>query len=93
MEINIGSSFGGNIGVNPETQDVGFEGARRGITDASKVSRPTSSLTIGEGVVGLSSAEPTADIPDSALRRDDDLGKLVNSVFNMMPPQMPNFVV
>ena len=39
----------------------------------------------------LQGSEPTADIPDAALSRDDDLGKLVNSVFNLPPPPMPSF--
>lgn len=39
----------------------------------------------------LQGSEPTADVPDAALSRDDDLGKLVNSVFNLPPPPMPAF--
>ena len=39
----------------------------------------------------LQGSEPTADIPEAALSRDDDLGKLVNSVFNLPPPPMPSF--
>ena len=31
------------------------------------------------------------DIPDAALAREDALGKFVNSVFNLPPPDMPKF--
>lgn len=32
-----------------------------------------------------------AEIPDSALTRDDSLGKLVGQAFNLPPPPMPAF--
>ena len=32
-----------------------------------------------------------AEIPESALSRDDDLGKLVGGAFNLPPPAMPAF--
>ena len=31
-----------------------------------------------------------AEIPESALRRDDDLGKLVSAAFSLAPPPFPN---
>ena len=91
MEINLGNNFGGNMGVMPETRDVGVEGARRETMETSKASRPTTNLSIGEGGIGLPSSEPTADVSAATLRRDDDLGKLVNSVFCLPPPAMPTF--
>ena len=39
----------------------------------------------------LESSEPVVDVPDEALLRDDALGKLVKSVFNLPPPPMPTF--
>lgn len=39
----------------------------------------------------LRGSEPTAEVPAAALKRDDDLGKLVNSIFNMPAPPMPDF--
>ena len=39
----------------------------------------------------LSGSEPVADVPESALTRDDDLGRLVASAFNLPPPAMPEF--
>ena len=32
-----------------------------------------------------------AEIPDSALSRDDALGRLVGAAFNLPPPPMPDF--
>lgn len=31
-----------------------------------------------------------AEIPECALRRDDDLGKLVSAAFSLAPPPFPN---
>ena len=39
----------------------------------------------------LASAEPVADVPDEALLRDDELGKLMKAAFNLPPPPMPSF--
>ena len=36
-------------------------------------------------------SEPIAEVPDSALPRDDELGRLVSSAFNFPPPAMPEF--
>ena len=36
----------------------------------------------------LDAAEP---VPDSALQRDDPLGKLLSTAFNLPPPPMPAF--
>ena len=91
MEINLGNSFGGGIGVRPETAGEGVDNARRTTGDAAQVARSRPNLTVGEGRADISSAEPVADVPDSTLRRDDDLGKLVGAAFNMPPPPMPDF--
>ena len=49
-------------------------------------------LTITEQTAGLPSAEPSiAEIPDAALTRDDPLGELMKTAFNLPPPPMPNF--
>ena len=55
------------------------------------VRQPTN-LTIGEGAPGLAAAEPVADVPESALTRDDDLGRLVDRAFSFPPPPMPEFI-
>lgn len=91
MEINLGKGFGGNMGVMPETAGAGVGNVRHTAAEESQASRSISNLTIGDGPIGLSSAEPTAAVPDAALRRDDDLGKLVSSAFSLPPPQMPVF--
>jgi len=39
----------------------------------------------------LSGSEPVAEVPAEALVRDDDLGKLVSSAFNLQAPPMPDF--
>ena len=80
--------------MRPETTGAGVEDVHgTTTTGASNLSRATANLTIGEGTAGISSAEPTAEIPDVALSRDDDLGRFVNSVFNLPPPPMPNLDV
>ncbi len=88
MEIN----FGRNIGVGREALGLNVEGVQRGAADASDVERTKSDLTIGRQINAISTSEPTAPVPDDALRRDDDLGNLVKAAFNLPPPAMPDFV-
>ena len=87
MEINLNN----NAGVRRDTLDakvnnVGFEASA-----ASHASRPASSLEITSSIGGLVSAEPTFEVPESELRRDDALGNLVNSAFNFQAPPLPDF--
>ena len=89
MEINL-SNFG-NMGVRPETLGTNAVDAKQNAPAAANVARTASNLTIGEGPAGLASAEPVADVPEAALTRDDDLGKLMEKAFNLPPPPMPNF--
>ncbi len=85
MEINLNS----NAGMRPEMLDANAVDAGQETSKAHKPSRLEPNLTIGEGIAGLSSAEPTAEVPESALTRDDDLGKLINSAFCLSAPPMP----
>jgi hypothetical protein len=39
----------------------------------------------------LQKSEPVAHVPDSALSRDDELGKLVSTAFTLPAPSMPDF--
>ena len=41
----------------------------------------------------LQGSEPVTNVPAAELSREDDLGKLVSSAFNLPPPPMPNFNV
>ena len=79
------------MGVMAETASEGVAGARHSTRDTSHAADSMSNLTIGEGIAALASAEPTADVPDAALRRDDNLGNLINTVFDLPPPPMPDF--
>ena len=91
MEINLGNSFGGHMGVKLEPSGAGAENVQRTTAGAAQASSFASNLTIGEGIAGLASAEPTAAVPESALSKDDALGKMVSAAFNLQAPPMPNF--
>ena len=86
MNVNLN-----NIGIRPEMMGTGTVSAERETTNASQVSRATTNLEITTGAAGLESSEPVADVPASALERNDALGNLVNSAFNLPPPPMPAF--
>ena len=92
MEI----SFNGNLGIGRETGDVRTLGAGcDAATDAAKAS-DFASLRLSRQSsqsqpADLASSEPVVSVPSDALSRDDALGKLVNSVFNLPPPPMPAF--
>jgi len=89
MEINLNSNLGigcGNGDMRPI--DAGYE-----TKDASKVSDSTSLRIshLSSQPADLASSEPVASVPDAALVRDDALGNLVKSAFNLPPPPMPAF--
>ena len=86
MNINLN-----NIGIRPEMMGAGPVSAEHETVNAAQVSRTTPNLEITAGVAGLESSEPVADVPVSALVRNDALGNLVNSAFNLPPPPMPAF--
>ena len=86
MEINLGNNFSANMGVTSETatqMSAKVENLKVKAPDITTTSRTTFDPVKG--------SEPTADVPDAALSRDDDLGKLVNSAFSLQPPPMPDF--
>ena len=93
MEINF------NSGVNLSNVDtLKVEGQAANATESaakgskgSKVSTGASLNVRSSSVDVLKGSEPTAEVPESALTRDDDLGKLLSSAFNLAPPPMPNF--
>jgi hypothetical protein len=80
-----------NIGARTSTAasiDAGTEVSKAGsknVLSLKAANEGVSSLDI------LNSCEPVADIPDAALSRDDELGKLVSHAFNLPPPAMPLF--
>ena len=90
MEINLSNNGLSNIGAGREALDA----AAIGIGQEAKVGsgvKPQDAVTITNAPRGVSSAEPVFDVPDSALSRDDALGKLVTAAFNLPPPPMPDF--
>jgi hypothetical protein len=46
---------------------------------------------VENGLDALASAETTGAVPESELRRDDALGKLVDLAFNFPAPPLPKF--
>ena len=95
MEINFSSNGFGNIGMGRKSYELKTPGAAQSAPDESKVSRP-SPLQISRQVSsialdGLAASEPAGAISDASLSRDDDLGRLISSAFNLPPPPMPDF--
>ena len=81
--------------------NIGIGNGAYGIGDQAKVdgTKVEGQKTVGQDIK-LSGAqsfdvirgsEPVAEVPDSALTRDDELGRLVSSAFNFPPPAMPEF--
>ena len=95
MEINLNSNGFGNIGMGRESFDattVGAGSETKGASgiDAGHGTHDTVTFTRTQPS-GIASSEPVADVPDTALSRDDELGKLMNAAFNLPPPPMPSF--
>jgi hypothetical protein len=87
--------------MNINFNNIGIGNGAYGIGDQAKVDgTKVEGQKTGGHEVRLSGAqsfdvirgsEPIAEVPDSALTRDDELGRLVSSAFNFPPPAMPEF--
>ena len=87
--------------MNINFNNIGIGNGAYGIGDQAKVDgAKVEGQNAGGQDVRLSGAqsfdvirgsEPLAEVPDSALTRDDELGRLVSSAFNFPPPPMPEF--
>lgn len=90
MDINL-NNFG-NFNVGREPQNVA-PAASEVKTSAATANAGSSGLKTTElkkaDFDALRGSEPVFEVPDSALSRDDDLGKLVKAAFNFPPPPMP----
>ena len=95
MEINLNSNGFGNIGVGRESLDVTTIGARTEAKEASGIDagrgRHDKVTFTRTQPSSIASSEPVTVVPDAALDRNDELGKLMNAAFNLPPPPMPSF--
>lgn len=83
---NINSSTTGNIGMaNPATLEV-----TQNVPESVETRSAKPDLTITNAAVALGEVE-SAEIPETALARDDGLGRLITGAFNLPPPPMPHF--
>ena len=88
MEINLSNNIG--VRQNMDGFQVGCP-APKVEHAVTAENRPTASelrLSTFDPVKG---SEPTTEVPESALMRDDALGKLVGAAFNLAAPPMPAF--
>lgn len=95
MEINLNSNGFGNIGMGRESFDaapVGAGSETKGASgiDAGRGTHDKVTFTRAQPS-SIASSEPVTDVPDAALDRNDELGKLMNAAFNLPPPPMPSF--
>ena len=90
MEINLNNNGIGNLGMGQGITDI--QGVDAGLVakNAQKAGA-AAPLTITEAMASPEDVEAAA-IPESALSRDDDLGKLMDKAFNLPPPPMPTFL-
>ena len=86
MEINL------NSGSVKWSEGQMVEDVKSSDIKVASDTRKTTQVNFSTSTVdALNGSEPTADVPESALGRDDALGKLVNSAFNLAPPPPPKF--
>lgn len=85
MNLNIN-----NISV-PSPNIGGLQPPGETVAQTAKERAPAaSSLTITQTEVPRNEIS-VSEMPDDAFDRRDELGKIVNAVFNLPPPQMPVF--
>ncbi len=85
-----------------ETMNINFNNIRTNTTNAAQAvqttaeAEKTSEATLNSYDLTVSLAEAAiedikaAGLPEDALRRDDDLGKLVSAAFSLPPPPFPD---
>ena len=88
MEINLNNGSIANLGLGRGLPDVQGAGAGHEAQTARKPG--AAGFTITSSAAAPEDVEAAA-IPESALSRDDDLGRLVSAAFNLPPPPMPDF--
>jgi hypothetical protein len=80
-----------NISFNPNVSKTAAPEVRPEAAPAKSSAAPSvPDLTITQAPASLEDIA-AATIPESALSRDDDLGRLVSSAFNLPAPPMPSF--
>ena len=87
MDLNIN-----NIGIGTGAFGIGDQmnvGSQN--TERAKMESKDVKLSSTQSFDVLRGSEPVADVPAGALVRDDDLGRLVSSAFNLPAPPMPAF--
>ena len=88
MEINLSNNIG--VRQNMDGFQVGSPAPKveHAVTAENRPTAPELRLPAFDPVKG---SEPTTEVPESALMRDDALGKLVGAAFNLAAPPMPAF--
>lgn len=89
MNINFS-----NIGIGAGAFGIGGQSKVEGQkAEAQRSSAAGQDISLSEvkSFDVLQGSEPLADVPADALLRDDKLGRVVSSAFNLPPPPMPDF--
>jgi hypothetical protein len=87
MDINFN-----NIGIGNGAYGIGDQAKVDGTkVEGQKTGGHEVRLSAAQSFDVIRGSEPIAEVPDSALTRDDELGRLVSSAFNFPPPAMPEF--
>ena len=93
MQLNLNNAFLDNLGMKQgmqgASQAAGLDAALASSANSQTI-QSNNHLTITNAVVSQEDIA-AAQIPDAALSRDDALGKLIGSAFNLPPPPMPDF--
>ena len=80
-----------NISFNPNVSKTAAPAATPDAAPAKSPAAPSAlDLTVTQAPASPEDIA-AATIPESALSRDDDLGRLVSSAFNLPAPPMPPF--
>ena len=88
MNISINS-----IGAGVKTFCTGEQAAVAGKkTEDAKDGNEGLKVSDVRNIDVLVGSEPVADVPAGEMVRDDGLGRLVSSAFNLPPPPMPDFL-
>ena len=93
MNISFNNSANRGFDVSHETNDASrVSGLASATTQSARhpTTQPTNHLTITRATTTPEEIA-AAEIPESALTRDDALVDLIGRAFNLPPPPMPDF--
>lgn len=88
--MNLNINFRSNPATTPASEAAAAAATDAAARNAAAAAPQAPLFTVTRGAAAPEDIQ-AANLPPDTLSRDDELGRLVNAVFNLPPPPMPDF--